>query len=508
MLPARQAPRKPNFLVILADDMGFSDAGCYGSEIATPNLDQLAAGGLRFTQGYSTARCMPSRASILTGYYAQQVAVDQGGGRGPRPMPKWGRFLPQHLKPLGYRCYHSGKWQLQRTPPMSYAGFDHSYVVNDQDRHFWPRSLALDEKPLPPVKEEDGFYATKAIAEHAIGWLKGHSPAHPFCLYLAFTTPHFPLHALREDIARYEGKYSEGWDVVRERRWKRLRQLGIVNCELSALQPEYRPAWNFSDEDLRKRIGPGEVMRAVPWKELMPEQRSFQATKMAIHAAMISRVDTEIGRVLDQIRAMNALEDTFILFISDNGASSEQIIRGDGHDPAAPLGSGHSYLGLGSGWASAANSPFRLHKSWVHEGGISSPWIVHWPRGIQDRGKLRHNPAHFVDILPTVVELAGGSPRGLDGAPPLAGKSLVPALRKDGTVPHEYLFFHHLDNRALRVGDWKLVAAGAEGPWELYDLRKDRAESHNLAARQPAKVQEMVARWTRIEQEFERQSQT
>jgi len=500
------APRgKPNFLVIVADDMGFSDAGCYGGEIATPNLDKLAAGGVRFTQMYSTARCWPSRACILTGYYAQQVRMDPPKGR----LPAWARLTPHYLKPLGYRCYHSGKWHVHGAPKaVRDGGFDHSYLLADQDRFFSPRRHWTDDRPMPPVSPDSGYYATTAIADHAIRCLKAHAAEHkgrPFFQYLAFTSPHFPLHALQKDIARYRGRYAKGWDAVRDARWRRMREMGIVHCELSPLQPGVKPGWNLPEEQLQKRIGPGEAGRAVPWSDLTDKQKALQATKMAIHAAMIDRMDQEIGRVLDQLKSMGAFENTVILFVSDNGASAEQIIRGDRHDPSAPPGSWRSYLCLGPGWSTAANTPLRLHKSWVHEGGIASPFIVHWPAGLPARGELRHNPGHFVDLLPTMLELAGtrASPTWREmRTPPLAGRSLAPALTKDRSVSHEFLFFHHSGNRAIRAGDWKLVSAGRGGPWELYDLRTDRSESNNLATRHPDKVRALAEAWQRHESAF------
>ncbi|HUS91264.1 MAG TPA: arylsulfatase [Phycisphaerae bacterium] len=504
---AGPAARRPNFLVIVADDMGYSDAGCYGGEIATPNLDKLAAGGLRFTQMYSTARCWPSRTCILTGYYAQQVRMDPPKGR----LPAWCRLVPHHLKPLGYRCYHSGKWHIRGAPkPVADGGFDRSYKLDDQDRFFSPRSHSLDDQPLPAVQPDSGYYATVAIADRAIEQLKEHAAKHadrPFFHYLAFTCPHFPLHALREDIARYRGRYEQGWDAVRKARWRRMRDAGLIDCELSALQGDIKPGWNLPPEQLQERIGPGEAARAVPWASLTDDQKAHQATKMAIHAAMIDRMDREVGRVLEQVRAMGAFENTVVMFVSDNGASAEQIIRGEKHEKAAPPGSWRSYLCLGPGWSTAANTPFRLHKSWVHEGGISSPWIVHWPAGLKARGELRHNPGHFVDLLPTVLELAGGKPtptwKHLT-VPPLAGRSLAPALAKDGTVEHEFLYFHHIGNRAIRVGDWKLVALGGKGPWELYNLRADRGESKDLAAEHPEKVRELSEAWQRHEADFRR----
>jgi arylsulfatase len=228
-------------------------------------------------------------------------------------------------------------------------------------------------------------------------------------------------------------------------------------------------SWNTPDAELFAKIGAGEVTRAVPWSTLTPEQKSFQRTKMAIHAAMITRMDLEIGKVLDQVRAMGAERDTLVIFLSDNGASSEQLIRGDGHDRAAPAGSAGSFLGLGPGWSSCSNSPLRLHKSWLNEGGIATPMILTWPSGIADRNKLRHSPCHFVDILPTMVDLAGGDPGANrpPGGPPLAGRTIAPALRKDGAVLHDFLYFNHNNNRAIRAGDWKLLSTGQGGPWGL-----------------------------------------
>lgn len=502
--------RKPNVLMIIADDMGYSDAGCYGGEIQTPHLDRLAANGLRFSQCYSTGRCWPSRTSLLTGYYPQQVRMDPPQG----PLPSWTRMVPQHLKPLGYRCYHSGKWHLMGAPkPVADGGFDRSYVLHDHDRFFNPKNHELDDRKLPPVPEGTDFYVTKTIADYAIGFLQDHAREHagePFYCYLAFTCPHFPLQALQEDIARYRDRYLAGWDDIRTRRWERLRDMGMVNCDLPPLEADVIPDWNLKKEELADKIGPGEADRAVPWTQLAEEQKRFQATKMAIHAAMVDRMDREIGRVLDQVRTMGVFDDTLILFVSDNGASAEQILRGDMHDPAATPGSAKSYLCLGPGWSSAANTPFRLHKSWVHEGGISSPLIVHWPARVASRGEIRHNPCHFVDLLPTVLELAdAGEPAGTPpkpGAPPLPGKSLAPTFSRDGSVAHDFIYFHHLDNRAIRVGDWKLVAKGKNGPWELYDLKTDRCEQKNLAGQFPQKVRELSDLWQTCEDRFRTQA--
>lgn len=495
-----QLPKRPNIVLILADDLGFSDLGCYGGEIATPNLDRLATGGLRMTQMYNTARCWPSRACLLTGYYAQQVRRDP-----PKQRPPWAALLPQLLKSAGYRSYHSGKWHVDG--PVLAGGFDRSYRFEDWDRYFTPKQHFLDDQKQPAVKPADGYYATTAFAQHAIDFLSEHDAQHadqPFFLYLAFIAPHFPLHALPEDIARYLDRYHEGWEVIRERRWQRLRAGGIITNELPPLDPQFTPRY-FKPEWL-EILGPGEVEHAFHWAELTAEQQRFQATKMALHAAMVDRMDREIGRVLEQLRRMGAWENTLIVFLSDNGADATLLVRGEGHARTAAPGSAASFLCLGPGWASASNAPFRRHKIWVHEGGISTPCILHWPAVIQDAGALRHAPAHIIDFVPTVLQLAGVTPPtewNETTRPPLPGKSLVPLFTGDATVARECLYWHHEGNRALRAGDWKLVSeAENHDRWELYNLADDRAELHNLADQQPERVAQMAAKWAQLDREY------
>lgn len=485
-------PDRPNVLIILADDMGFSDAGCYGGEILTPNLDALARNGLRFTQFYNTSRCWPSRASILTGYYAQQVRRDTvpgiaSGAQGIRPA--WAKLLPEKLQPLGYRTYHSGKWHIDGKPLEN--GFHHSYSLNDHDRHFTPRKLTNDDQPLPAIETNTGYYSSTAIADHTMKCLKEHAERYskqPFFVFLAFTAPHFPLQAPAEDIARYRKTYLAGWDILREQRWKRLHELKISGTPLSAVERDVGPPYSFPDA--LKKLGPNEIDRPRPWNELTVQQQDFQANKMAIHAAMVDRMDREIGRVLGQLKVMGAFENTLIMFLSDNGASAEIMVRGDGHDLHAECGTGATFLSIGPSWSTLANTPFRRHKTWVHEGGISTPFIVHWPKGIPARGELRHTPAHIVDVVPTVLSAVGEKPPSVS-----PGHSLLPLFVKDGCVSHEFLWWLHEGNRALRVGDWKIVAAGKEAEWELYDLSTDRSESKNLAREKPQKVAELATIW-------------
>jgi arylsulfatase A-like enzyme len=410
------------------------------------------------------------------------------------------------LRPAGYRSYHSGKWHMDGMPLQN--GFDRSYLLEDQGRFYSPLAHYEDDQPLPPVPPGSGYYATTAIADRAIAHLADHQRAHPgtpFFQLVAFTAPHFPLHALPEDIARYRDLYQGGWDDVRNDRWSRIQDMGLVRGPLSAVEYEVGPPYDFP----WGIFGPGEVNRPKPWPLLTDEQREFQAMKMSLHAAMVDRMDREVGRLLDQLRAMRVLDDTLVFFLADNGASSEIMVRDDGHDPAAPPGSAPTHYCLGPGWSTVGNTPFRRHKTWMHEGGIATSLVAHWPRGIAARGALRETPGHVIDLVPTVLELAGVPPPSFPHGPRRSGRSLVPALVGSGAVSREFLWWLHEENRAIRVGDWKLVSARADGgAWELYDLGRDRAESDDLARDMPWKVRQLARLWLQKARQFARDAES
>ena len=502
---------RTNILFILADDLGYSDLGCYGGEIDTPNLDRLAANGLRYTRFYNTARCWPSRAAALTGFYAQQVHRDGlpglgGGGQGTRQ--KWARLLPDFLNQSGYRSYHSGKWHIDGKPLEN--GFHSSLVLGQQNDYFSVKGTTIDDQPVN-TDTPSGYYATKAVADHAIDCLKRHQRDHsdaPFFQYVAFTAPHFPLHALPEDIEKYRARYVTGWDKMRTARYERMAALGLTHTSLAPADRKTGPPYRFPDA--YKTLGAGESELPLAWDDLSPEQQRFQATKMAIHAAMVDRMDREIGRILEQVRAMNRWDDTLILFASDNGASAEIMVRGNGHDSAAPMGSASTYLCLGPGFSTACNTPHRLHKTWVHEGGISTPLIAHWPRKITQAGQLRETPGHLIDIVPTALEVANvKKPASWNGEPiPKApGISLLPSFSSSTAGPRPPLWWLHEGNRALLHEGWKIVAR-KDQPWELYQIQKsakdpdDRAENKDLASESPSKVAELSAIWETMTQSF------
>lgn len=493
------AGERPNIVVIMADDMGFSDIGPYGGEIDTPTLDYLAENGLRFTQFYNTARCCPTRAALLTGIYQHQAGVGQMVE--DLGQPAYQGYLndrcvtiAEALKPAGYTTMMSGKWHVGEERPHWPVdrGFDEYFGLISGGSNYFKldsaRQMALGNEPWTPP-DDGSFYMTDAIADHAVEFIDKHGEeTNPFFLYLAFTAPHWPLHAKPADIAKYKGKYSMGWDELREQRYARERELGLIDEKwaLSPRDPEV-PAWEEADD------------------------KPLWERRMEVYAAMVDCMDQGIGRVVDKLRELGKLDNTLILFLADNGGCHENANIKQGSprntwgDPNAMPGGPESFDGYDRPWANASNTPFRMFKSWVHEGGISSPLVCHWPQGIQlPTGSITKEPGHVMDLMATCVDLAQAEyPAQFKGQAitPLEGKSLAPILETGAREPHDALIWDHNGNRAVRMGQWKLVslfdsAHNDYGPWELYDLEADRSELHNQAAAMPERVAEMDAAWT------------
>ncbi len=478
---ASGATNRPHIVLIMADDMGFSDIGCYGGEIETPNLDRLAADGLRFTQFYNAGRCCPTRASLMTGLYSHQTGI--GHMAGDQGYPSYRGVLNKHcvtiaevLRGAGYQTLMAGKWHVGSEPgqwPRD-RGFDRFYGSNTSTGSYfgihddnYDRRLILDDEEIEPPAE---WYATDAYTDYAIEFAKAASRSdQPFFLYTAYTAPHWPLHALPGDIAKYRGKYRKGWDAVRRERRARMIESGIVEEQ-----------W-----ELPPRGG-------EPWESLSDEKKDEMDLRMAVYAAMVDRMDRNIGRLVETLKETGAFDNTLILFLSDNGGSAEGGMWGFNRE-GQPIGSPQSYASYGLCWANASDTPFQRYKSWTHEGGIATPLIAHWPGVIKQKGKLTHEPGHVIDIMATCCDVAGAAyPRTYDGKPitPLEGKSLVPVFMKGRRAGHDTLFWEHEGNRAVRQGKWKLVAMHKK-PWELHDLHADRTELHDLSEAFPEKVREL-----------------
>ena len=478
---ATSRPARPNIVLILADDLGFSDLGCYGSEIATPNLDRMAGQGIRFTQFYNAARCCPTRAALMTGRYPHQAGVGHMGR--DMGLPAYQGFLNQSsvtiaeaLRTAGYHCLMSGKWHLGETRPHFPidCGFEHYYgLLGGASSYFclWPnRRMAIDGDLYRP--DPKGFYMTDAITDRAIGYLEDYARLpEPFFLYVAYTAPHAPLHAPPEDIARYRGKYRVGCDERRQRRYRRMVDLDIIDAR-GALSPRYP--------------------RATAWEKVTDPDR--EDLKMAVYAAQIDRMDRGIGRILDKLRTLGVEDNTLVMFLSDNGGDAEEI---DESKPGSLPGEPDSNLGYGRGWSNVSNTPFRQHKRYVHEGGISTPMIVRWPAGIGRHGVMERAVGHVIDILPTCLEIAGiPYPKEFEkrSIKPMAGRSLLPLLQGQPREEPPCLYWEHEGNRAIRCGPWKLVAIN-DRKWELYDMETDRTELHDLAELQPDRVKDLRSRY-------------
>jgi arylsulfatase len=478
--PALAAPRRPNIILIMADDMGFSDIGCYGSEIRTPNIDRLAAGGVRFSQFYNTARCCPTRAALLTGLYNHQAGIghmveDRGAPAYQGHLNDRCVTIAEAMRPAGYHPLMAGKWHVGQNHPHWPVdrGFERYYgLISGGSNYFRldsDRAMAIDNTPHKP--DAPGFYMTDAFAENAVKFIGeyGRKPD-PYFLYLAFTSPHWPLHAWPEDIARYRGKYRKGWDALRAERHARQIEMGIVDRR-----------WPLTPRD-----------SAVPAWDTIANPDDFDL-RMAVYAAQIDRMDQNIGRVLDKVKELGQEDDTLIMFLSDNGGCAEENLLQE--KKGVPPGGPDSFTSYGRCWANASNTPFRLYKHWVHEGGIATPFIARWPSVIRNQGAITHQPGHLIDVMATCLDVAGAAyPKTFRNRPvtPLEGKSLLPVFRGKRRAGHKALCWEHEGNRAVRQGKWKLVSRFPD-QWELYDLQADRTEMNDLAAKHPARVKEMVA---------------
>ena len=504
--------KKPNVLLILADDMGFSDIGCYGSEIETPNIDRLAAAGVRFSQFYNTARCSPSRASLLTGLHPHQTGIgiltkdDRPHGY-PGSLNDRCVTVAEILSAAGYATSLVGKWHLASNIREvndawpTRRGFDHFYgTLAGSCSYFQPASLTRGEKNIESdATDQSSYYYTDAISQEACNFVREKSQRkQPFFMYVAYTAPHWPLQAREEDIAKYRGRYDEGWDVLRERRMQRLRETGLL-----------ADAVNECERDSEE----------LAWEHA--EHKAWEARRMEVYAAQLHRMDQGIGEILKTLEDTEQLENTLVLFMSDNGACAEVLPldgsaqafmkrRPDlerlkprngrdlqvGNDPSIIPGPEDTYVSYGRAWANLSNTPFRLYKRWTHEGGISTPLIVHWPAGELKNGAIVRAPFQLTDVLPTILEATQVQFPENDSdlcIPNCEGASFLSAMR--GKKPSDHtLYWEHTGNAAIRRGRWKLVRE-YPSPWELFDMDTDRAEKENLAGFNPEIVHELEAQW-------------
>jgi len=501
---------KPNIIILFADDMGYSDIGCFGSEISTPNIDRLASEGLIMTNFYNAARCCPSRAALLTGLYPHQAGV--GDMSSDDSIPGYRGFLNRHCITLaellgsnGYHCMISGKWHVgypEDTWPMK-RGFHKQYCSNGTTGHYfgvakgrkyviedtlreppgeWIKTGNIEYKPL---QNADGsqWYATDAYTDRAIGYLeelRSTDPDQPFFLYLPYTAPHWPLHAFEEDIQKYEGSYMIGWDALRQQRYERMKALEII--------PDH---WELSP---RNPV-------AKDWEMLDDSTRRYYDRLMSVYAAMIDRMDQNIGKLLAHLEESGDLDNTVIFFLSDNGACHEAPHRGE---PGALPGTPESFDGYEYSWANASNTPFSWFKHWTHEGGSSTPFIAWFPELIEG-GVIDRQVAHIIDIMPTVAELTGSTyPETYEGnqIQPAEGISLVPILQGQQRTGHDVLYWQHEGNRAVRKGDWKIVSRFdyeemVHLPWELYNIAEDRSETRNVVDMYPQKRDSLIVLYDR-----------
>ena len=490
------ADDRPNIVMVMVDDMGYSDIGCYGSEIPTPNIDHLAKGGVRFSQFYNASRCCPTRASLLTGLYQHQTGVGH--------MMSEGRFdfdyevdgyrgqlnrncvtVAEVLSSAGYHTWMTGKWHLgddmddrplQRGWDRFYGSLSgaFSYFMPHGDRH-----LMEGNTPLPPP-DPDSYYTTDAFTDKAIDWIDAQADDKPFFLYLAHNAPHWPLHAKEEDIEKFVGTYMKGWDAIRKERFERQVELGLFDKSLGV-----------SPRDPTVR----------PWSEVPDDQKKRSDYRMAVYAAQIFSIDQNMGKLLNALDEKGELENTLILFLSDNGACAEpynEFGGGDFERINDPTTGG--MVSVGSGWANMQNTPFRLYKNKPYEGGMATPFIAHWPAGIAEHlnGEIVGDLAHILDVMPTFIDLSGAQYPAVvnqELIPEPEGTSLLPILEGEGRNAAEYLFFEHQLNCVVRSGDWKAISIFGEYEWELYNIKNDRNELHNVADQHPEIVARLYCAW-------------
>ena len=483
-------PQRPNIIYIMADDMGYSDIGCYGSEIKTPNLDKIAANGIKLRSFYNNARCCPTRASLLTGQFPHTVGMGEMVSPETAPLqtgtyqgyldPKY-PTIAETLKANGYNTYMTGKWHVGERAqhwPLT-RGFEHYFGLISGASSYYEiipqeigkRHIVLDDKEFEIPK--DSFYLTDAFTSYAIQYLndqKKNHAANPFFLYLAYTAPHFPIHAYEQDIAKYEKLYEQGWDITRTNRYKKMIQLGLID---KRYQLTARPA-DIEDWD--------KVADKKQW-----------VRKMAVYAAMIDRMDQNIGRLIATLKANKQYDNTLIVFMSDNGGCAENVDGRNFNDKNVPIGAKGSYVTYDYPWANVSNTPFRKYKKFMHEGGMITPCIIQWPAKIKAKPGFNEGVGHIIDLLPTSLELAGVPINNLPG------QSLSYLWNGKAMQPETY-FWEHVGNKAMRKGNWKIVKDVEDAAWELYDMSTDLTESNNLAKTNTTLLNEMIAEyelWTK-----------
>lgn len=520
-LAASETQTQPNILLILADDLGYSDLGCYGGEISTPNIDALAQRGVRFTQLYNSARCCPSRASLITGLYPSQAGIGDFTTTNPSPNrgPGYlGRLseqcvtLAEVLKPAGYGCYYVGKWHMnEKTGPIKrgfaeFYGYTRGHSHDQYDADYYIRLPEGRQQEIVPSADE--YYATDTFNDYALEFIhQGQKSGKPWFLFLGHSSPHFPVQAPAERADKYNDTYLRGWDVLREERYDRMQKIGLIDGEQWKLTP--RSIVPVDRMDIANGF-PGKTNPA--WDSLDEARRQDLARRMAVFAAMVETVDHGVGRLVKHLKSTDDLDNTLILLLSDNGACYEWGpfgFDGTSRKGTTTLRTGHAlretggrgtHQSYGSAWANLGNTPFRLYKHFTHEGGISTPFIAHWPKGIGTPNKWVRDPAHVMDLLPTVLDITGAEyPTKFEGKSilPVEGTSLLPAMRGE-RLQDRSIGFDHQQARALRKGEWKLVWSKRmpyEIKWELYNLAADRCETNDLADQHPDRVQAMAAEW-------------